>query len=86
VTEANPAAADLLHLCAYLSPDRIPEELIKDGAAYWPSPLQRASVDPFAFDQMIEELLKFSLVKRLEEDHTLSIHRLVQAEIGRYAS
>ncbi len=75
---ANPAAAELLQLCAFLAPDRIPEELIKDGATYWPPLLQKAAADLFAFQQMVAELLKFSLVKRLAEDHTLSIHRLVQ--------
>jgi len=79
VQQANPAAAELLHLCAFLAPDRIPEELIKDGAAYWPSLLHQASSDLFAFNLMIEELLKFSLVKHLVENHTLSIHRLIQA-------
>jgi tetratricopeptide (TPR) repeat protein len=79
VEQANPAAAELLRLCAYLFPDRIPEELIKDGAAHWPRLLQQAAADLFAFNQMLEELLKFSLVKRLAEDRMLSIHRLVQA-------
>ena len=78
VEQANPAAAELLHLCAYLSPDRIPEELIRDGAIHWKPPLQQAVTDLFTFNQMIEELLKFSLVKRLSETHMLSIHRLVQ--------
>jgi tetratricopeptide (TPR) repeat protein/nucleoside phosphorylase len=76
---ANPAAAELLQLCAFLAPDRIPEEFIKEGAAQWPHLLQKAAADIFAFQQMIAELLKFSLVKRLTDDHTLSIHRLVQA-------
>jgi len=31
------------------------------------------------FHQLITELLKFSLMKRLVEEHALSIHRLVQA-------
>jgi tetratricopeptide (TPR) repeat protein len=79
VEQANPAAAELLRLCAFLAPDRIPEELFKDGAAHWPPLLQLAAADLFTFNQMIEELLKFSLVKRLAEDHLLSIHRLVQA-------
>ena len=79
VQQANPAAAELLHLCAFLAPDRIPEELIKDGAAHWPSLLKQAATDRFEFNQMIEELLKFSLVKRLVGDRALSIHRLVQA-------
>jgi tetratricopeptide (TPR) repeat protein/nucleoside phosphorylase len=79
VQQANPAAAELLHLCAFLAPDRIPEELIKNGAAYWPPLLQKAATDLFAFQQIIAELLKFSLVKRLTDEHMLSIHRLVQA-------
>jgi tetratricopeptide (TPR) repeat protein/transcriptional regulator with XRE-family HTH domain len=78
VEQANPAAAELLRLCAFLAPDHIPEELITDGAQYWPSLLQQAATNPFAFDQMIESLLGFSLVKRLAENHLLSIHRLVQ--------
>jgi tetratricopeptide (TPR) repeat protein/transcriptional regulator with XRE-family HTH domain len=79
VEHANPAAAELLRLCAFLAPDRIPEELLKDGAPHWPPLLQQAAADLFALNQMIKELLTFSLVKRLADDHLLSIHRLVQA-------
>ncbi len=79
VQQAHPAAAELLQLCSFLAPDRIPEELIKDGADYWPESLQKAATNPFSFQQLMADLLKFSLVKRLVEEHTLSIHRLVQA-------
>jgi tetratricopeptide (TPR) repeat protein len=79
VEQARPAAAELLRLCSFLAPDRIPEELLRDGATYWPPLLKKDAVDPFAFEQMIAELLKFSLVKRLTDDQMLSIHRLVQA-------
>jgi tetratricopeptide (TPR) repeat protein/nucleoside phosphorylase len=78
VEQANPAAAELLRLCAFLAPDKLPEELIRDGAAYWTPELKHTSADLYTFNQMIEELLKFSLVKRLVKDRTLSIHRLVQ--------
>jgi tetratricopeptide (TPR) repeat protein/transcriptional regulator with XRE-family HTH domain len=78
VEQANPAAAELLRLCAFLAPDHIPEELLKDGVQYWPPLLQQATADLLAFNQMLEELLKFSLVKRLVGDHMLSLHRLVQ--------
>jgi tetratricopeptide (TPR) repeat protein/transcriptional regulator with XRE-family HTH domain len=78
VAEANPAAAELLQLCAFLAPDRIPEELLKHGAPYWPRFLQQAVADPFTSNQMLEALFDFSLVKRLARDHQLSIHRLVQ--------
>lgn len=78
ITSDNPAAADLLRLCAFLSPDRIPEELLTEGAAYWPPELQQAVASPLHFNQMLADLLRFSLVKRQPEEHMLSIHRLVQ--------
>jgi tetratricopeptide (TPR) repeat protein len=78
VQQTNPAAAELLCLCAFLAPDQIPEELIRDGAAHWNFPLQQATADLLTFNQMIEDLLKFSLVKRLAKPHMLSIHRLIQ--------
>jgi tetratricopeptide (TPR) repeat protein/transcriptional regulator with XRE-family HTH domain len=79
VQQVNPAASELLRLCAFLAPDHIPEELLTDGAQQWPPILQQAVTDPFVFDQMLEALLAFSLVKRLVGDRMLSIHRLVQA-------
>jgi len=78
VKEAHPAAAQLLHLCAFVAPDHIPEELLREGAAYWPAPLQQAVTDPFTFDALLAALLRFSLIKRLAEDQVLSMHRLVQ--------
>ena len=79
VEQANPAAAELLRLCAFLAPEAIPEELISDAVSRWSVPLRTAAADPFLLDQMIATLHKFSLVKRSEETRTLSIHRLVQA-------
>jgi len=51
VQKANPGAAELLHLCSFLAPDHIPEELLRDGAPYWPPLLQKAVADSFAFQQ-----------------------------------
>ena len=79
VGQANPAAAEFLQLCAFLAPHRIPAELIRDGAAHWSPLLQQAASDLFTFNEMIAELLKFSLIKRLAEDNMFSIHSLVQA-------
>lgn len=78
VRQANPAAAELLQLCAFLAPDSMPEELIKEGAVHWNARLRLAARHPPAFDQMITELLKFSLIERLVETRALRIHRLVQ--------
>ncbi|GCF11469.1 FxSxx-COOH system tetratricopeptide repeat protein [Dictyobacter arantiisoli] len=78
VQRTNPAAAELLQLCAFFAPDHIPEELLSEGASYWPPLLHDAVADRFTFNQMLETLLSFSLVKRLSEERMLSIHRLVQ--------
>ncbi|HEY0755356.1 MAG TPA: FxSxx-COOH system tetratricopeptide repeat protein [Ktedonobacteraceae bacterium] len=78
VQQVNPAAAELLRLCALLAPDHIPEELLRDGANYWPPLLQQAAGELYTFNHMLEVLLTFSLVKRLPRNHLLSINRMVQ--------
>ncbi len=78
VKQASPAAGALLQLLAFLAPDRIPEELLCDGADCWSEALQQSVTDLLAFNQMVEALLAFSLVKRLAEERFLSMHRLVQ--------
>ena len=74
--QANPAAVDLLRLCAFLAPDAIPEEIISGGASGLGPVLQSAATDPLKLDAAIKELLKYSLVKR--DGKTLTIQRLLQ--------
>ncbi|HZO75403.1 MAG TPA: FxSxx-COOH system tetratricopeptide repeat protein [Ktedonobacteraceae bacterium] len=78
IEQSNPAAVELLHLCAFLAPDAIPEELLTEGAAQWPAALRRAVADGLAFNLLLEALLSFSLIKRQVEERVLSLHRLVQ--------
>jgi tetratricopeptide (TPR) repeat protein len=81
VEEKNPAAADLLRLCAFLSPDAIPEEiLIADPRVLGPV-LAPVAADAFLLDQAIEALRTYSLVRRDAKEKTLSMHRLVQAAL-----
>ena len=80
VQQANPAAADLLRLCAYLDPDAIPEEILTKGASELGPVLQKVANDSFTLHESIGELLKYSFIRR-NPDHTLTIHRLVQAVI-----
>jgi tetratricopeptide (TPR) repeat protein len=75
---ANPAAADLLRLCAFLAPDAIPEEIVTEGAADLTPVLQSLASDPFLLDAAIKALLRYSLIKRDAEQKLLSLHRLVQ--------
>ncbi len=79
VEQANLAAADLLRLCAFLSPDAIPEEIITEGAVDLGPILQPIASDPVELDAAIEELRKYSLVRRDPDAQTLTVHRLVQA-------
>jgi len=78
VEQLNPAAAQLLRLCAYLAPDHIPEELLTEGAPHWPPILRQAVANRLSFNQLLEVLQRFSLVKRIVSDRLLSLHRLVQ--------
>ena len=79
VQQVNPAAADLLRLCAFLHPDAIPEEIITEGSSKLSPSLASAASDPFEWNATIEALLAYSLVRRDAEAKTLTIHRLVQA-------
>ena len=79
VEQANPAASDLLRLCAFLAPDAIPEEMFTKGREELGSVLQPIAADPFTLNLAIRELLNYSLVERDPETQTLSMHRLVQA-------
>lgn len=79
VQQADPAAADLLHLCAFLDPDSIPEEMITAGAVDLGSVLGPVVADAFKLNSTIEVLRKYSLLRRNPDTKTLTIHRLVQA-------
>src|SRR6266487_1798327 len=79
VEQANPAAADLLRLCAFFAPDAIPEEIITEGAANLGPLLEPVASDPTDLDEAIRALGAYSLMHRNATGKTLSVHRLVQA-------
>ncbi len=78
VEEANPAAADLLRFCAFLAPEGIPEEIIVEGAPDLGPLLSTYIADQLKLDAAIEELRKYSLIRRNPYTKTLDIHRLIQ--------
>jgi hypothetical protein len=63
VEKANPAAADLLRLCAFLHPDDIPEEIFTGGPSDPGLVRQPIANDPLILDEAIGELLKYSLIR-----------------------
>ena len=79
VARQNPAAAELLHLLAFLYPDAIPEEVVTDASIHMGAVLEPVATDPLRLDGVFKELLRFSLVYRDPDTQTLTIHRLVQA-------
>ena len=79
IERANPAAADLLRLCAFLNPDAIPEEIITQGAKYLGPHLQVVATSQRILDEAVMALRAYSLIHRSIDNRLLSIHRLVQA-------
>jgi tetratricopeptide (TPR) repeat protein len=82
VEQRNPAAADLLRVCAFLAPDAIPETIVTEGAPHLGPRLASVGADPYLLGEAIEVLRAYSLLRRdvgEEVGSLLSVHRLVQA-------
>jgi hypothetical protein len=75
VKQENAAAIELLHLCAYLSPDAIPYELFTQGAHILGPTLGPTAAHGVALDRSIALLRKHSLIKN-EVDRDADISRL----------
>jgi tetratricopeptide (TPR) repeat protein len=79
------AAADLLRLNGFLSPDNIPLEFLSEGAPEFGDVLSAALVgaqeDPLMLDETLTPMGRFSLIRRDIEARSYSIHRLVQAVV-----
>lgn len=81
IEQSNPAAIELMRLCAFLAPDAIPEEMIFEGDEYLSPLLQSITVDRSLWNNTLVDLLKYSLIQRNQATMSLSIHRLLQAVI-----
>jgi hypothetical protein len=79
VTEANPASAELLNLCAFLSPNSIPEEIITEGASYLGPILYPVATDPLQLDLACKAVLRFSLFHRGADTHIFNVHSLLMS-------
>ena len=78
VEKANPAAADLVRVCAFLAPDAIPEEIFTQGGKELGEPLAQVAGKPLAWDAAVEAAGRFRLIHRNVTNDTLNIHRLAQ--------
>jgi hypothetical protein len=81
VRQENSVAASLLKLCAFFSPEAIPEEIFTQTITNDNTELQSLEGNLYELNQTIKILLKFSLLYRDAEAHTLAVHHLVQTVI-----
>ena len=81
VVQNNPAAADLIRVCAFLAADVIPEEIFTEGAAELGDNLNEAVKSKVDFARVIKDAGRFSLIDRDVQNKALDIHRLVQAVV-----
>jgi tetratricopeptide (TPR) repeat protein len=75
----RPAAAALLRLCAFLSPDDMPISVLVAGRGELPEGLQAALSDDVELDGTIAALRRYSLVDR--QGDSLRLHQIVQAVV-----
>jgi tetratricopeptide (TPR) repeat protein len=74
----NPAAADLLRICAFLAPDAIPEQVFTEGGKELGEVLATTCADADTWTKAVAEAGRFSLIRRNTAQNTLEMHRLVQ--------
>ncbi|MDH5541826.1 MAG: tetratricopeptide repeat protein [Nitrospinota bacterium] len=72
-------AKQLLFLCAFLHPEDIQFEMIKDGAEHLPEPLRSAAYDILRLRTAAASLTSYSLL--YYEENMIIIHRLMQKVI-----
>jgi hypothetical protein len=82
VEQTNPAAAEILRLCAFLAPDAIPDEIFTQGASVLGPVLAPVVVNAVTFDRTIGILRSYSLLTREVDRETdiprHSIHPIMQ--------
>jgi len=74
----NPAAADLLRVCAFLAPDAIPEEIFTQSGSQLGELLSQLADKPLDFAEAIRDAGRFALIRRDAAAKTLDTHRQVQ--------
>lgn len=81
VKEESLVAAELLYLSAFLHPNGIPIEIIRDGSSELGSVISKAiegvERQPLLLREALEPLARYSLI-RYQDQQTYSIHKLVQ--------
>ncbi|MET8181192.1 FxSxx-COOH system tetratricopeptide repeat protein [Streptomyces sp. NPDC005336] len=76
----NPAALQLLQICAYFASEPVARSLFSGAAVEPIAPdLDRALTDPLRLGRAIREINRYSLAKIDHRNNSIQMHRLVQA-------
>lgn len=84
LNKTSPPAIDLLRLCSFLAPDKIPLDLLAKGADELPEDLKNMISDPMDRNDLVAALRSYSLVDAWGDQ--ISVHRLVQTAIRYWQS
>ncbi|MCL5037510.1 MAG: toll/interleukin-1 receptor domain-containing protein [Chloroflexi bacterium] len=77
VQEVSTAGIEIMNLCAYLSPDDIPMNILKEGHEHMPKTLAKIMTNAKAFEYTIGILRRYSLIDVGSDN--ITINRLVQS-------
>ena len=75
--DADPAAAQLAGVCAFLAPEPVPEDVFTSALDKLPGELAERAADPLAWRQTLAHLARQSLARI--DQRGLVMHRLTQA-------
>jgi len=78
LTKNKPVAVDLLKLLAYMHPDAISEDVLRDGSSALKADLALVLGDPWEINNVVREAIKLSLLRRDAKSRALRMHRLLQ--------
>ncbi len=85
LAQSNPAALELLQVCAFFAPEPISRQLLSRAHNETISPaLDEALRDPVKLGQAIRDINRYALARIDHRDNSIVMHRLIQAVlIGR---
>ena len=80
LAKENPAAVQMIEICAHLAPEPIPFDLFTEHADVLSEPLASAAADSLTFHETVGALSDYSLLLNRTAE-TMTFHRLLQAAV-----
>ncbi|HEY1703395.1 MAG TPA: FxSxx-COOH system tetratricopeptide repeat protein [Trebonia sp.] len=79
LSDAQPAAMDLLRCCAYFGAEPIPRDIFRRGLQESGSRLNEMLASPIVLARVIRDIARFALATIDPSARTIQVHRLIQA-------